>query len=84
MDWLTGPEYQQSRVRPPPSGAQGWLYQTYLIPRFLLFGHSYSKGLERRLEELSGCFAVEVADFSVLDNYLHVGMLGSGYARVRL
>jgi hypothetical protein len=40
----------------------------------LLFGHFYPKGLERRLEELSGCFAVEVADFSVLDNYLHVGM----------
>ena len=28
--------------------------------------------LEKRLEELSGCFAVEVAGFAVLDNHLHV------------
>ncbi|MCL4191441.1 MAG: hypothetical protein KJZ87_06815 [Thermoguttaceae bacterium] len=28
--------------------------------------------LEKRLEELSGCFAVEVAGFAILDNHLHV------------
>jgi REP element-mobilizing transposase RayT len=64
-----------SKVRRSGTSAAGGADITRCVRRALLLGEGPSnrkEWIERRLEELSGIFAVAVGGFSVLDNHLHV------------
>jgi REP element-mobilizing transposase RayT len=60
-----------------PSVTRWYHCVTRCVRRAFLLGdeiHNRKAWIENRLQELSGCFAIAVGGFSVMDNHLHVDL----------